>query len=115
MREYETWVCVTDGRGARFFHCDAPGLPLEPVMGFGLAQSGSRDFAGRLAGQLDRAARDSLFRRLVLVAPHEVMSSVEATMAPGTRLLVAGRVERDLSRASPRQLCCHLADDLLAN
>lgn len=111
MRTSETWICVADGRDARFFHCDAPGYALEPVMGFGLPRT-SRAFAGRLAGQLDRAARDSLFRHLVLVGPRLILDDVEASMAPGTRLLLVGEVDKNLSHASPRELGCHLSDVL---
>src|SRR5512145_2716781 len=107
MRTSETWVCLADGDRAQFYHCDAPGYGLEPVMGFGLPQSG-RTFAGRLAGQLDRAARDSLFHNLVLVGPHAVLEAVEQQMAPGTRERVVGEVERNLCGRSPRELETHL-------
>jgi Protein required for attachment to host cells. len=107
MRTSHTWVCVADDHSARFFHCDAPGYMLEPVMGFGVPQN-SHAFAGRLAGQLDRAARDSLFRHLVLVGPRPVLDDIEASMAPGTRSLVVGEVDKNLRRASPRELDTHL-------
>lgn len=109
MRTSETWVCVADGAHAQFYHCDAPGYALEPVMGFGLPYAGHA-FAGRLAGQLDRAARDSLFRQLVLVGPPPVLLAVEERMEPGTRLMVVAEVGRDLCRATPRELGAHLCD-----
>lgn len=108
MRTSETWVCLADGDRAQFYHCDAPGYGLEPVMGFGLPRDG-RTFAGRLASQLDRAARDSLFRSLVLVGPHEVLVEVEGNLSPDTRGRVVGEVERNLCGHSPRELEAHLS------
>ena len=108
MRTSETWVCLADGDHAQFYHCDAPGYALEPVMGFGLPRNG-RTFAGRLASQLDRAARDSLFRSLVLVGPHEVLAEVEGQMAPDTRGRVVHEVERNLCGCCPRELETHLS------
>lgn len=111
MRTSETWVCLADGDRAQFYHCDAPGYTLEPVMGFGLPQGG-RTFAGRLAAQLDRAARDSLFNALVLVGPHAVLMAVEEEMEPDTRARVVNEVERDLCGHSPRELVTHLGSVL---
>lgn len=108
MRTSETWVCLADGDRAQFYHCDAPGYGLEPVMGFGLPQNG-RTFAGRLASQLDRAARDSLFRTLVLVGPQAVLAEVEGQMAPDTRGRVVGELERNLCGCCPRELETHLS------
>lgn len=107
MRTSETWVCLADGDRAQFYHCDAPGYGLEPVMGFGLPRGGTA-FAGRLASQLDRAARGSMFRSLVLVGPHAVLVEVEEHMDPDTRGRVVGEVERDLCGRSPRELETHL-------
>lgn len=108
MRTSETWVCLADGDHAQFYHCDAPGYALEPVMGFAVPRNG-RTFAGRLASQLDRAARDSLFRSLVLVGPQAVLTAVEDQMAPDTRSLVVREVDRNLCGRPPRELECHLS------
>jgi hypothetical protein len=107
MRTSETWVCLADGDHAQFYHCDAPGYALEPVMGFGLPHS-SQTFAGRLARQLDRAARDSLFVTLVMVGPHAVVEAVESVMEPATRSRVVGELDRNLCGRSPRELETHL-------
>ncbi|HLO78338.1 MAG TPA: host attachment protein [Magnetospirillum sp.] len=107
MRTSETWVCLADGDHAQFYHCDAPSYCLEPVMGFGVPRGG-RTFAGRLASQLDRAARDSLFVSLVLVGPPAVLAEVEGEMAPDTRNRVVGEVSRNLCGRSPRELETHL-------
>ncbi|MGE5478194.1 MAG: host attachment protein [Bacteroidales bacterium] len=107
MRTSETWVCLADGDRAQFYHCDAPGYALEPVIGFGLPCNG-RTFAGRLASQLDRAARDSLFLSLVLVGPPAVLEEVEGQMAPDTRGRVVHEVGRNLCGRSPRELEAHL-------
>lgn len=111
MRSSETWVCVSDGAHAQFYHCDAPAYALEPVMGFGIPDNG-RNFADRLAGQLDRAARTSLFRQLVMVGPEPVLRDVEGSMAPETRSKLVGAVEKNLCRATPRELETHLSDML---
>lgn len=108
MRSSETWVCVADGAHAQFYHCDAPAYALEPVMGFGVPDNG-RTFADRLAGQLDRAARTSLFRQLVMVGPEPVLRDVEDSMAPDTRRMVVGALEKNLCRATPRELGTHLS------
>lgn len=108
MRTSETWVCLADGDRAQFYHCDAPGYALEPVMGFGLPHNSST-FAGRLASQLDRAARDHMFNHLVLVGPLAVLSEVEGRMAPETRGRVVGEVERNLCGCCPRELEAHLS------
>lgn len=107
MRTSETWVCLADGDHAQFYHCDAPRYGLEPVMGFGLPHN-SNAFAGRLASQLDRAVRDSMFEALVLVGPQAVLNAVEAQMAPGTRCRVVGEMDRNLYGRSPRELETHL-------
>jgi len=108
MRSSETWVCVADGARAQFFHCDAPAYTLEPVLGFGLPDSG-RCFAGRLASQLDRAARTALFRNLVLVGPAPVLQELEDSLDPGTRSMVVGELSKNLSKATPRELETHLS------
>lgn len=109
MRSSDTWVCLADGDHARFFHCNAPVVELEPVLGFGLPAS-SQDFAGRLASQLDRAARANLFEHLVLVGPMGVLAAVEDSLAPATRHKVVGEVHRNLCRATPRELGALLAE-----
>ncbi|MCR6632896.1 MAG: host attachment protein [Magnetospirillum sp.] len=108
MRTSETWICLADGDHAQFFHCDAPSYALEPVMGFGLPPSG-QTFAGRLARQLDRAAREALFEALVLVGPLAVLREVEDQMAPDTRRKVVREIERDLCGRSPREVETHLS------
>lgn len=109
MRASDTWVCLADGDHAQFFRCDSPSQELEPVLGFGLPCSG-KPFADRLASQLDRAARDHLFDHLVLVGPMAVLSAVEDNLAPATRSRVVGEVDRNLCRATPRELVAHLAE-----
>jgi protein required for attachment to host cells len=108
MRASDTWVCVADGARAQFFRCDGPSQDLEPVMGFGLPTNCS-PFAGRLAGQLDRAARDRLFEHLVLVGPIAVLTDVEGRMDPATRDMVVGEIDKTFHHATPRELCAHIA------
>ncbi|MBF0327217.1 host attachment protein [Magnetospirillum moscoviense] len=109
MRSSDTWVCVADGSRASFFRCDGPRHDLEPVMGYGVPADG-RPFLGRVAGQLDRAARTHLFEHLVLVGPQSVLSALEGHMTPDTRQLVIGEVDRDLIRTTPRELTTCLRD-----
>lgn len=109
MRSSDTWVCLADGNHAQFFRCDRPVQELEPVLGFGLPLNG-KAFAGRLASQLDRAARECLFENLVLVGPMAVLNAVEDNMAPATRSRVVGEVDKNLCRSSPRELCAHLSE-----
>jgi protein required for attachment to host cells len=109
MRSSDTWVCVADGTRASFYRCDGPRNDLEPVMGFGVPADG-RPFFGRVAGQLNRAARTHLFEHLVLVGPRAVLSALEGDMTDDTRNLVVGAVDRDLSRRTPRELTTCLRD-----
>ncbi|OAN48653.1 hypothetical protein A6A05_14985 [Magnetospirillum moscoviense] len=78
-------------------------------MGYGVPADG-RPFLGRVAGQLDRAARTHLFEHLVLVGPQSVLSALEGHMTPDTRQLVIGEVDRDLIRTTPRELTTCLRD-----
>lgn len=109
MRASDTWVCVADGARARFFRCDGPSQDLEPVIGFGLPTTAGT-FAGQLAGQLDRAARNHLFEHLVLVGPMEVLVEVEENLAPATRSLVMGECDKFAACVTPRELSARLVD-----
>ncbi|CAA7612886.1 host attachment protein [Magnetospirillum sp. UT-4] len=112
MRCSDTWVCVADGTRAQFFHCDGPDRDLEPVMDFGLP-GGTRPFVGRLAGQLDRAARAHLFEHLVLVGPLAVMRDLDGSLDQGTRNLLVAEIDReDLTWRTPQELTAHLRDVL---
>jgi len=104
MRPSDTWVCVADAHSAHFYRCDGPGRCLEPVLDFASAD--------RTASQLDRAAADHLFARLVLVAPAPALGRLEAGLRPETRAMVVGEVDRDLTRATPRQLAAHVCEML---
>ncbi len=108
MKASDTWVCVADGERAQFFQCDG-GRNLEPVLDFAVPRAGPRPFAGRLAGQLDRAARGHRFEHLVLVGPKAFLRELEDTIAPTTRdLIVADVVDTNLARATPREAVIHL-------
>jgi len=107
MRASDTWVCVADGAHARFYQCDGPGRDLEPVIDFGIARHGA-PFSQRLAGQLDRAARAHCYEHLVLVGPQSTMREVEDCMSDQTRTMIVGEIPRDLQRASPHELFCHV-------
>ena len=109
MRSSDTWVCVANGARASFFRCDGPRHDLEPVMGFGVPADG-RPFMGRVANQLDRAARTNLFVHLVLVGPRPVLAELETCIAAETMRLVVGEVDRDLMRTTPRELTTCLRD-----
>lgn len=111
MRSSHTWVCVADGARARVFRCDGPCRDLEPVLGLGVPSTDSA-CTGRIAGQLDRAAHDRRFDHLVLVGPRAVLSELASTMTADTRRKVSGELDRDLSRASPRELTAHLCEFL---
>jgi|GEM_PF-1590452 len=109
MRSSDTWICVADGSRASFYRCDGPHSDPEPVLGFGIPAD-RRPFPGRVAGQLERAARIRLFDHLVLVAPATVLLALESCMDDATRTLVVGAVDRDLSRSTPRELATCLRD-----
>lgn len=112
MRPCDTWVCVADGERAQFFRSDG-GRDLEPVLDFCVPRAGPRPFTGRLAGQLDRAARGHLFAHLVLVGPKAFLRELEDTLDIATReLIVVDVMDRDLSRATPREASTHLCDVL---
>lgn len=106
MRTSDTWVCVADGTRAQFYRWDGPGHDLDMMLGYQLAPPCGG--TPRVAGQLDRAAAGHLFEHLVLVGPGEVLGALRAAMAPATRGLVVGEVEKDLTHATPREVACHL-------
>lgn len=112
MRCSDTWVCVADGERARFYCCDG-NRELEPVMNFGIPTASQIPFSGRLAGQLDRAARGQMFQHLVLVGPRAFLRELEGTMAGSTRdLIVADMVDKDLWHSTPREASTYLCDVL---
>lgn len=112
MKPSNTWVCVADGVRAQFFRCEV-GADLEPVIEFGIPRAGPKPFAGRLAGQLDRAARHHLFEHLVLVGPRAFLRELESWMEEPTReLILADVLDKDLSRATPREADAHLCEVL---
>jgi protein required for attachment to host cells len=82
---------------------------LEPVLGMGVPAMGPA-CTGRIAGQLDRAATERRFDHLVLVGPRAVLAELESTLTAHTRTMVTGELDRDLSRASPRELTAHLCE-----
>jgi protein required for attachment to host cells len=116
MRPANTWVCVVDGGRAQFYRCDGPGHSLELMPSCMVAAAACRQwqdealgrFACRVALQLERAAEDHLFEHLVLVAPHAMLGTLRRTLKDHSRELLVSEVEKDLTRATPRELSTHL-------
>ena len=112
MRSCDTWVCVADGEHARFYRCDG-GRDLEPVLDFGIPAGAAVPFSGRLAGQLDRAARHRMFDHLVLVGPMAFLRELEGALAAPTRAMIfADVLDRGLMRSTPRSAVAHLSEVL---
>ncbi len=127
MRPSDTWICVADTVRAQFYRCDGRGRCIEPLLDFALvarqhsphpllaampAFDDRGRFAGRVAGQLDLAADGHLFEHLLLVAPQSMLEPLKRTLKPHTRRLVIGEVDKDLTRATPREVATHICDKL---
>lgn len=119
MRPTDTWICVADGARAQFYRCDGPGRGVDPIVNLVLVSPARHHdhreqarFAGRVASQLDDAATNNLFERLVLVAPSGMLGALRHTLNAHTRRLVCGEVDKDLTRATPRELATHIGDKL---
>jgi protein required for attachment to host cells len=122
MRPTDTWICVADAGRANFFRCDGPGSTVEPLVdvsvGHGHRRDHSRDkdghkqFAGAVALRIERAAGGHMFDHLVLVAPMPVLSALTSALTPDTRQLIVDKFDKDLVRATPRELATHIRDAL---
>ena len=119
MRPADTWICVADGARAHFYRCDGPGRGVEPILNYMMVSPnhhhGTQDvvrFVGRLAVRLDAAAAEQLFEHLLLVAPAGMLGALRRILDPHTRDLVCGEVDKDLTRATPRELTTHIGDKL---
>lgn len=129
MRPSDTWICVADSSRAQFYRYDGAGHDIVPTLNhMALASAGlghslqpegdraneeKRHFAGRIAGQLERAAAEHLYLHLVLVAPSMMMDELHQRLNQATLALVVSEVVKDLTHTTPREMQCHLGDVLL--
>ncbi|MBI5165663.1 MAG: host attachment protein [Magnetospirillum sp.] len=113
MRATDTWVCVADNAHAHIFRCDGPGRNLEPVLDCSLpAAHGGSDCARmeRLAVRLRRAADSHLYEHLVLVAPFEILNDLKGVLGSETLQMLVGEIDKNLVKATPREVACHVRD-----
>ena len=64
-------------------------------------------FAAHIAAELNIAAAQSLFARLVLAGPSRTIQAVEDALDPEVRRRIAGRVAKDLVKAPDQDLAAH--------
>ncbi|CUW38649.1 conserved protein of unknown function (Host attachment protein,7-143) [Magnetospirillum sp. XM-1] len=69
-------------------------------------------FAGRVAAQLDRAALDHQFERLVVVAPPAMMGELRKHFTGIRHRMEVVEVVKDLTHATPREMQSHLSEAL---
>ena len=66
-----------------------------------------RRFAAQVAAELNAAAAQGLFARLVLVAPARTLPAIEEALDPDVRRRVAGRVAKSLIKSPDSDLAAH--------
>ncbi len=69
-------------------------------------------FAKSMAKVLNEAALRKAFDRLILVAPPKTLGELRAELAEATSALVAGEINKDLTRTPDPDLPAHLSDVL---
>jgi protein required for attachment to host cells len=67
-------------------------------------------FGKEMAKLLDDAVDRNAFDRLVLVAPPRMLGDLRAALAPKTRALVQGELDKDLTHVPLHELPSHLAN-----
>ncbi len=121
MRPTDTWICVADRERANFYRCDGPGAVVQPLVDVSVGhghhhtkQNGlaAERFAGAVASRIERAVDGHLFDHLVLVAPLPVLSALDSALKPGTRRMIVDKIDKNLIRATPRELVTHIRDAL---
>jgi protein required for attachment to host cells len=71
-----------------------------------------RQFARRIAEQMNSAARDKRYRRLVLVAPPKTLGDLRNALDTAASRLVGAEVPHDHLHTPPNELRQHLGDAL---
>lgn len=97
---------------------DRPGRAFESVGGARHAIEPRQDphraakqaFARHLADELEQAARDGRYDRLVLVAPPGFLGDLRAELGDGARKRLCASLDKDLTRHPLIELVTHLAD-----
>ncbi len=135
-----TWFCVADAGTVRIKQSIAPRAPLQSVAtlnrdyergryeapetaqestgperhGFADAETPARrekrQFAEIIADYLDAAAERGAYDRLVLAAPPKFLGDLRAALGAKARSLVAGEIDKDLTKESDAELAGRMAD-----
>ena len=100
-----TAALVTDRLGRRFESAGAARHAIAPHSNPHALEK--ERFAVQVATELDVAAAQSLFARLVLVGPSHTLHAVEAALDPGVRRGITGRVAKDLGKVPDQELTAH--------
>jgi protein required for attachment to host cells len=137
---YPTWILIADGKNARVLMREAHNSPLTvarelhgadathardlktgPTGRFGSGRLEPRtdplvhekqQFARRLAELMNTAAREKLFRRLVLVAPPKTLGDLRMSLDGAASRLVSAEIPHDHVHTPPAELLQHLGDAL---
>jgi protein required for attachment to host cells len=57
-------------------------------------------FAGTVAAEINAAARDGLFKRLLIVAPPKILADLRQALSPQARARLIGELDKDLTKHS---------------
>ena len=69
-----------------------------------------REFAETVADYLDDAAQRGIYHRLVLAAPPKFLGDLRAALGTKAKALVAGEIDKDLTKESDAELAARIAD-----
>ncbi len=69
---------------------------------------GKERFAADVATELNAAAAQGLFARLVLAGPSRTLNAVEEALDPGLQRGIAGRVAKNLVKVPDQDLAAHV-------
>ena len=116
-----SWVVVADASRARVLVNDGPnhGLTVEREFeqeGYSKhatelpdqVREQKRRFAREIARALDDARKQNAFERLYLVAPPQVLGELRSELTPELSKMVAGELNKDLTKIPLRDLPGHL-------
>lgn len=65
-------------------------------------------FAGSVAGALDKAALKKKFDELVLVAPPQALGDLRSALGPHAKAMITGEIAKDLTNLPDHELGAHL-------
>jgi protein required for attachment to host cells len=102
----------TDRPGRAFGDRSGARSAMEPRVDW--HRQAKENFAHRVAKEIDKAAQEGAFDRLVIVAPPATLGELRASLGDAARARIQGEMAKDLTMFADRELAEHLADILKA-